>query len=279
LDAQSGILSKQGSPKKKDTGDSAAFGGGKPSTYFGDSGGASRFFYVAKASKADRNLGIEGALSWENVDQNLLDQTAKLSETLAATCEDTMPEHDVIAWSTSWSGKVITELFRKAIRSTTSTESVTTTASKTWNALLRLSTKESILGAIVTLLAHGLNPARLAAHTKELTSTSTDEKTESLLHASRALFDVLSKIKDAARTGSTHPTVKPLRLMRYLVRLVTPPSGVVLEPFCGSGTTLLACEKEGVACRAFEQDPHHCDIILARWEGLTGQKAELLTSP
>jgi site-specific DNA-methyltransferase (adenine-specific) len=76
-----------------------------------------------------------------------------------------------------------------------------------------------------------------------------------------------------AAHANTHPTVKPLALMRYLVRLVTPPGGVVLEPFCGSGTTLLACEREGFACRAFEMDPHHCDIILARWEGLTGERA------
>lgn len=77
---------------------------------------------------------------------------------------------------------------------------------------------------------------------------------------------------------NTHSTVKPLRLMQYLVRLVTPPGGTVLEPFCGSGTTLLACELEGVVCKSFEFEPKHCDIILARFEGMTGQKAELLRS-
>lgn len=59
LDAQSGSLSRQGSPKKKNTDDSANFGGGSPSTYFGDSGGASRFFYVAKPSTSERNDGLD----------------------------------------------------------------------------------------------------------------------------------------------------------------------------------------------------------------------------
>jgi DNA modification methylase len=48
--------------------------------------------------------------------------------------------------------------------------------------------------------------------------------------------------------GSAHPTVKPLDLMRYLVRLVTPPGGIVLEPFAGSGTTAEACIVEGFKC-------------------------------
>jgi len=53
--------------------------------------------------------------------------------------------------------------------------------------------------------------------------------------------------------------------MRWLVRLVTPPGGVVLEPFCGSGTTLLAAECEGVDCIAFERGEEYAPIIEARF--------------
>ena len=67
--------------------------------------------------------------------------------------------------------------------------------------------------------------------------------------------------------GNHHPTVKPIKLMRWLVRLVTPPGGTVVEPFCGSGTTLIAAEAEGVTCLAAEMDPAYCDIIRARFEG------------
>ena len=70
-------------------------------------------------------------------------------------------------------------------------------------------------------------------------------------------------------SGNVHPTVKPIRLMRWLVRLVTPPGGTVLEPFGGSGTTLLAAEAEGVTCLATEMEPVYCDIIRARYHGHT----------
>jgi len=76
------------------------------------------------------------------------------------------------------------------------------------------------------------------------------------------------------RTGGTlgnhHPTVKPTNLMRWLVRLVTPKDGIILEPFCGSGTTLLAAELEGFNCTAIEREPKYCDIIRARFGGMNG---------
>jgi DNA modification methylase len=67
-----------------------------------------------------------------------------------------------------------------------------------------------------------------------------------------------------------HPTVKPVKLMQYLVRLVTPPNGIVLDPFCGSGTTGVACKIEGFQFVGMEQDPEYTKIAEARiknWEG------------
>ena len=66
------------------------------------------------------------------------------------------------------------------------------------------------------------------------------------------------------QAANHHPTVKPIRLMRWLVRLITPPGGTVLETFGGSGTTLIAAEREGVICIATELEPKYCDIIRAR---------------
>jgi site-specific DNA-methyltransferase (adenine-specific) len=71
--------------------------------------------------------------------------------------------------------------------------------------------------------------------------------------------------------GNTHPTVKAIGLMRWLCRLITPTGGTVLDPFAGSGTTILACEAEGFACTAAELDPKHCDIIRARHAAATAQ--------
>ena len=77
--------------------------------------------------------------------------------------------------------------------------------------------------------------------------------------------------KNVVLAKNHHPTVKPTALMRWLVRLVTPPGAVVLEPFCGSGTTLLAAELEGVTCWAIEREPGYCDIIRARHGGIIGE--------
>jgi DNA modification methylase len=64
--------------------------------------------------------------------------------------------------------------------------------------------------------------------------------------------------------GVAHPTVKPLALMRYLVRLVTPPGGTVLEPFAGSGATVEACIEEGFNCIAIERETDYLPLIQHR---------------
>lgn len=64
--------------------------------------------------------------------------------------------------------------------------------------------------------------------------------------------------------GTAHPTVKPLSLMRWLVRLVTPPGGTVLEPFAGSGTTVEACIVEGFQCIAIEKGDEYLPLIMQR---------------
>lgn len=73
----------------------------------------------------------------------------------------------------------------------------------------------------------------------------------------------------AGRTASTvrnhHPTVKPIKLMRWLTRLVgCQPGSTILDPFAGSGTTMLAAHREGFKCIAIEREPAYCDIARAR---------------
>lgn len=63
---------------------------------------------------------------------------------------------------------------------------------------------------------------------------------------------------------NTHPTVKPIKLMRYLVRLVTPKNGVVLDPFMGSGTTGVACKAEGFNFIGMEMNDDYFDIANKR---------------
>jgi site-specific DNA-methyltransferase (adenine-specific) len=64
--------------------------------------------------------------------------------------------------------------------------------------------------------------------------------------------------------GTAHPTVKPVDLMRWLVRLVTPRDGLVLDPFAGTGTTAEACIVEGFRCLLVEKDPAYAELIRTR---------------
>ena len=70
--------------------------------------------------------------------------------------------------------------------------------------------------------------------------------------------------EDKSSDYVAHPTVKPLDLMRWLVRLVTPPGGTVLDPFAGSGTTAEACVIEGFRCIAIEREATYLPLIVAR---------------
>ena len=66
---------------------------------------------------------------------------------------------------------------------------------------------------------------------------------------------------------NTNPTVKPLALMRWLVRLVTPPNGIVLDPFCGSGSTLIAATEEGFGFIGVDVSPEYCELAQKRLQG------------
>jgi DNA modification methylase len=70
-----------------------------------------------------------------------------------------------------------------------------------------------------------------------------------------------------------HPTQKPVELIEYAMSKVK--SGVTLDPFGGSGSTLIACEKTNRRSRLMELDPKYCDVIIKRWQDFTGKKAVL----
>lgn len=74
----------------------------------------------------------------------------------------------------------------------------------------------------------------------------------------------LRKVENTATTGNNHPTVKPTDLMAYLCRLVTPPGGVVLDPFMGSGSTGKAAMREGFRFIGIEMDESYLKIAEAR---------------
>lgn len=92
---------------------------------------------------------------------------------------------------------------------------------------------------------------------------------------SAARFFYSAKADAADRLGSKHPTVKPVDLMAYLCRLITPPGGVVLDPFAGSGTTGMACLREGFDCILIEREEQYVADIKRRIAHVSGEDAPL----
>jgi len=72
-----------------------------------------------------------------------------------------------------------------------------------------------------------------------------------------------------------HPTQKPVELMRKPIRNHTIPGEAIYEPFCGSGTTLIAAEETGRNCYGVELDPKYVDVIVRRWQSFAGKQATL----
>lgn len=266
---------------------------GKPRYWNGDTGSAARFFYCAKASRSEREAGLEVTQEWldalELVWHN--DTVSNLSEVL-------LWEEAGQNQNTDWSGAVsrakgifeattaqragsdshmllngncATGLFLKAIRCITSTKTRLTIESKTLNSLAHLSINGNTEAVIKTAMEIGLSPAESAALKSLLKAIITSglavfphgvnpaaKKTPQSINAKDALTQRL--------TANIHSTVKPIALMRYLCRLVTPPGGIVLDPFTGSGTTGCAATLEGFGFIGIEREVEYAEIARRRIE-------------
>lgn len=85
--------------------------------------------------------------------------------------------------------------------------------------------------------------------------------------ASRFFYSAKASKADRGGDGNIHSTVKPIALMRYLCRLITPPGGVVLDPFMGSGSTVIAARMEGFRPIGIDLMQEHVDIVRGRLDG------------
>ncbi|MCQ2105922.1 MAG: ParB N-terminal domain-containing protein [Fibrobacter sp.] len=92
------------------------------------------------------------------------------------------------------------------------------------------------------------------------------------------MLNIPTTIMDEKKPSKSedHPTMKPIPLIGRQVKNSTLPGQLVLDMFGGSGTTLIACEQLGRRCASVEFDPVYCDVIVRRWEELTGCQAEYL---
>lgn len=94
------------------------------------------------------------------------------------------------------------------------------------------------------------------------------------------MWNGMSREGDHDAEGRTrlHPTQKPVGLLTTILTDYAPDSETIIDPFAGSGSTVIAAERLGKRCLAMELSPEYCDVILARWDRFSGKKAELLTA-
>lgn len=89
----------------------------------------------------------------------------------------------------------------------------------------------------------------------------------------KKMESVLPLMSERGKIRSEHPAVFPIRLPAEYIAAFTNEDDIVIEPFGGSGTTMIAAEQLCRKCYMMELDTHYCDVIIARWEKLTGKKA------
>jgi site-specific DNA-methyltransferase (adenine-specific) len=231
-----------------------------------DSGSAARFFYCAKASKADRDEGLDssrtvkydvpkGASSCKDV------STVLVALLQRAICESTL------RWHIAESGESIMGRCQLDSLSTIATAISRTTESKILSLLTHSLISDCIADASCAT-ANGGSRAGNADSSSALQPTTTSESLAALARGVRLVVSpMLSVISDAANwkpSTNIHSTVKPTALMRYLCRLVTPPGGIVLDPFMGSGSTGKAAVLEGFRFIGIERDPGYFEIAKRR---------------
>lgn len=83
-------------------------------------------------------------------------------------------------------------------------------------------------------------------------------------------------IQEGERESRVHPTQKPAKMIGEILSDFTVIGNVIVDTFGGSGSTLIACEQLNRTCYMMELDPKYCDVIINRWETLTGEKAVLI---
>lgn len=108
-----------------------------------------------------------------------------------------------------------------------------------------------------------------AGHLEDMTK----EELKDLVHALRGDGSTTAIYNDKPMANKLHPTMKPVKLVARFIYNSSKEGDIIADIFGGSGSTLIACEKLKRRCRIAEVDPHYCDVIIQRWEELTGGEA------
>lgn len=274
LDAQSGDrpTRRVGKPSDCATDGVTSFDsmrGNRPAHGYTDSGGASRFFYVAKASRREREAGLDG-IEIVTVEYQTWGDEARKARLQVDTGQSPprviavsgTPDNDATEWSMFLFGNVTMVPSLLGIPSITIMETNSIIESRTLCWLARLLTSAHI---VVPNGEQESGRSRAANAGRSIPClTITSERTASLPGADPVASATLWRISGSVASPASHPTVKPIQLMRYLCRLVAPPDGVVLDPFVGSGTTGIAALQERFRFIGIDKESAYVTIARRR---------------
>jgi DNA modification methylase len=193
-----------------------------------------------KPAKKEKNINVEKYLVWEN--EELTQELTELNEHLKDISVDMMSQVEEQEWNIISFGNNITEQSLKDYKFIISIISKMIIELKTLNSSPLSITKDYTLDVIRMINKNGLNLVDYVGNISQLKLNTTNEKLEYLLGAVSVVLPTLLRIKEKGRIGNIHSTVKPIKLMSYLITLFTRPDDWILDPFGGSGTTGLACK-------------------------------------
>lgn len=264
-------------PSAKTLNTFSEFAGRSPSVPRGDTGSAARFFQQCK-SRYDDDLWH--ALNLPPESANTADHDSSLQRRLAASvlvraANSALPEGLLcsglsLAPSTSATGSELKQIAESVMQATRSI------APRFWQesrpARLSLSLNHArvvvlleLTGITTITVSHWKFDGSAEGATFNITQTNLEAGAKGCGPSTASRLIYCAKASKADRgEGNNHPTVKPTDLMRYLCRLVTPPGGLVLDPFTGSGSTGKAALLEGFRFIGFELSAEYAEIARRR---------------
>lgn len=230
-----------------------------------DNGGsASRFFYTAKASQSDRNDGLDGSvldsieiiiydddkgvIIWKDTLRIVEGLKAEQLVDMVVSAKKVIEEYGItnkkdIDLNTIWYGKKLLERYLMDTKYTTKMKINSTTIQQILNLSHLFTTNESIVGVNYEKMVGGNNA--ISVINGHILQIIISEKMGFQVPANNVQLKLQLVIKEK-ENRNIHATVKPTDLMQYLVRLITPKGGTVLDPFMGSGSTGKAAMIENV---------------------------------
>jgi len=234
---------------------------------FNDKGGASRFFYCAKASKSERML--DGYITIKLKKDELLNELWKEeSMGLVELLKKVISEWGITNLSIEEFGENISVQFHKDFLFIIRMEINKIIELKTLNLLQHLPIKEYIQVVNSEKEFGGKNVQFVKSGNQSQKSFGISQKKGGypMENVENAILEVLLKIKkkEGEQSYSNHPTHKPIKLMEYLVKLVSTEGATILDLFMGSGTTGIACVKLNRNFIGIEKEPDYMKIAKAR---------------